>query len=129
MKSAREAAATAKDRASAANAVLYELNNEAKNVTAVLGEKTGVIGGAKDLAVDLQKRANEVANSATNKLSSIYGEILADDALLVALRHSKIKCFIIMCTEYCFPIYLINFLSNYASLQRLRRSTRRLSAA
>ncbi len=128
MKSAREAAATAKDRASAANAVLYELNNEAKNVTAVLGEKTGVIGGAKDLAVDLQKRANEVANSATNKLSSIYGEILAADALLIAFRLSKIKCFV-MSTEYCFPIYLINFLSNYASLQRLRRSTRRLSAA
>ena len=104
MKSAREAAATAKDRASAANAVLYELNNEAKNVTAVLGEKTGVIGGAKDLAVDLQKRANEVANSATNKLSSIYGEILAADALLVAFLLSKIKCFI-MSTEYCFPIY------------------------
>ncbi len=73
VKAAREAAAAAKVKASAANAVLYQLNNEFKNVSTSLADKTGLIGGAKDLAVDLQRRANELATSATNKLASIYG--------------------------------------------------------
>lgn len=71
--SAREAAAAAKERASAANAVLYQLNNEFKNVSRGLEAKAEAVGGAKDTAVDLQRRANELATSATNKLSSIYG--------------------------------------------------------
>ena len=54
--------------------VLYTLNNEFKNVSGILQEKSDAIGGAKDKAVDLQKRANELANSATNKMSSIIGK-------------------------------------------------------
>jgi len=45
------------------------LNNGFKNVSEVLAEKTGTIGGAKDLAMDLQKRANDLAAQASNKLS------------------------------------------------------------
>ena len=54
--------------------VLYTLNNEFKNVSGILQEKSDAIGGAKDTAVDLQKRANELANSATNKMASIIGK-------------------------------------------------------
>ena len=35
--------------------------------------KTDEIGRAKDLAVDLQRRANELATSASNKMANIYG--------------------------------------------------------
>ena len=35
--------------------------------------KTNDIGRAKDLAVDLQRRANELATSASNKMANIYG--------------------------------------------------------
>ncbi len=73
MKVAREVAAAAREVASGANAVLYKLNNEFKNVSTSLADKTGLIRGAKDLAIDLQRRANELATSATNKLASIYG--------------------------------------------------------
>lgn len=69
-----QAASAAKAKASSANSVLYQLNIEFKNVSAGLDEKTESIGEAKDSAVDLQRRANELATSATNKLSSIYGE-------------------------------------------------------
>ncbi len=79
---AREAAAKAKEKASAANAVLYQLNNAFKNVSATLDDKTRVIGGAKDLAVDLQKRANDLATSATNKLASIYGKVVSPVAAI-----------------------------------------------
>ncbi len=81
VKSAREAARDAKDQASAANAVLYRLNNEFKNVSSMLEEKTLSIGDAKDVAVDLQSRANSLANSATNKLSSIYGTVFAKNSI------------------------------------------------
>ena len=72
---AREAAGTAKEKASGANAVLYQLNNAFKNVTNGLQTKTLAIGNAKDRAVDLQKRANALATSSSNKLSSINGKI------------------------------------------------------
>jgi len=42
-------------------------------VSSALDEKSVTIGDAKDLAVDLQRRANLLATSATNKLASIYG--------------------------------------------------------
>ena len=38
--------------------------------------KTNDIGRAKDLAVDLQRRANELATSASNKMANIYGRLL-----------------------------------------------------
>ena len=37
--------------------------------------KTNDIGRAKDLAVDLQRRANELATSASNKMANIYGRL------------------------------------------------------
>ena len=46
-----------------------------KNVSEVLAEKTQTIGGAKDLALDLQKRANDLAAQASNKLSFLSGKI------------------------------------------------------
>ena len=52
-----------------------------KNVSEVLGEKTGTIGGAKDLAMDLQKRANDLAAQASNKLSFLSGKIQIDRML------------------------------------------------
>jgi len=66
---ATEAAMKAKAQADNANTELYHLNNGFKNVSEVLAEKTGTIGGAKDLAMDLQKRANDLAAQASNKLS------------------------------------------------------------
>lgn len=70
--SARDAAVAAKDLASSANAELYQLNAEFKNVSSSLEVKTNDIGRAKDLAVDLQRRANELATSASNKMANIY---------------------------------------------------------
>lgn len=63
----------AKKQAKEANSVLYQLNSEFKNVSSSLETKTSVIGSAKDQAVDLQRRANELATSASNKMSNIYG--------------------------------------------------------
>ncbi len=73
VKAAREAAASAKQKAFTATSVLYQLNNDFKNVSSSLEQKTKVIGSAKDQAVDLQRRANQLATSATNKLRSING--------------------------------------------------------
>ena len=78
--SAREAAEMAKDQASNANKILYELNKEFKNVSDSLESKTSVIGQSKYRAVDLQKRANELATSASNKMASIRGEMLVQNA-------------------------------------------------
>ncbi len=74
VKSATDAALKAKSQADKANTELYQLNNGFKNVSGSLVEKTAKIGGAKDLAVDLQRRANELAASATNKLAYLRGE-------------------------------------------------------
>jgi chromosome segregation ATPase len=66
---ATEAAIKAKAQADNANTELYHLNKGFQNVSEVLAEKTTTIGGAKDLAMDLQKRANDLAGLASNKLS------------------------------------------------------------
>jgi len=66
---ATEAALKAKTQADKANTELYQLNNGFKNVSGVLDTKTTTIGGAKDLALELQRRANELAAQASNKLS------------------------------------------------------------
>ena len=63
-------------QASSANAELYQLNSEFKNVSSSLDVKTNDIGRAKDLAVDLQRRANELATSASNKMANIYGRLI-----------------------------------------------------
>lgn len=71
--SATEAALKAKTQADKANTELYQLNSGFKSVIGVLESKTASIGGAKDLAVDLQRRANELAAQASNKLSFLSG--------------------------------------------------------
>lgn len=66
---AKEAALMAKAKADTANTELYELNKGFLNVDGVLNEKTAKIGDAKDVAVDLQRRANALAANASNKLN------------------------------------------------------------
>lgn len=69
----RDAATKAKNQASEDNTELYNLNLEFKNVSGSLDAKTSSIGSAKDLAVDLQRRASDLATSASNKLTNIQG--------------------------------------------------------
>ena len=71
---ATEAALKAKSQADKANTELYQLNNGFKNVSGALDTKTTTIGSAKDLAVDLQRRANDLAAQASNKLSFLSGK-------------------------------------------------------
>ena len=73
VESATDAALKAKIKANNANTELYQLNNDYKNVSGSLEEKTRTIGGAKDLAIDLQKRANDLAGQASNKLNYLSG--------------------------------------------------------
>ena len=68
-----EAAKDAKAKANQANNDLYLLNTGFKNVTDTLQEKTVTVTGAKDMAMDLQKRANALSNSATNKIANLKG--------------------------------------------------------
>lgn len=73
VKMAAKATATAKTKARSANGVLYQLNNEFSNISNGLQAKTVDIGSAKDLAVRLQERANDLSTSSSNKLASING--------------------------------------------------------
>ena len=68
VKSAQAAAEEAKTRAREAGDELYVLNDDFREVADTLQAKTASIGTAKDKAVDLQKRANTLANTASNKL-------------------------------------------------------------
>ena len=79
--SAREASSTANSKAKSANDILYELNVEFKNISTALEIKSNFIGNGKDLAMDLQKRANELATSASNKLASISGMMYSKKSL------------------------------------------------
>jgi len=72
VKSAQQAAEKAKLQARRAGDDLYQLNTGFKNVSTNLASKTNSIGAAKDKAVDLQARANKLANSASNKLTNLY---------------------------------------------------------
>lgn len=72
VKSAQQAAEKAKLQARRAGDDLYQLNAGFKNVSSNLETKTTSIGTAKDKAVDLQKRANSLANSASNKLTNLF---------------------------------------------------------
>ena len=76
VKKATDAALNAKSQADKANTELYQLNNGFKNVSGALATKTSSIGGAKDLALDLQRRANELAAQASNKLSYLSGKLV-----------------------------------------------------
>ena len=76
VKLATDAAIQAKTQADKANTELYQVNNGFRNVSGKLEIKGQSIGGAKDLALDLQKRANNLANFATNKISVIRGKFI-----------------------------------------------------
>ena len=68
-----EAAEDAKAKAQEANNDLYLLNTGFKNVTDSLEAKTSQVTVAKDKAMNLQRRANALSNSATNKLDNLKG--------------------------------------------------------
>ena len=68
-----EAAEDAKAKAQEANNDLYLLNTGFKNVSDTLQDKTREVTDAKDKAMDLQRRANLLSNSATNKLDNLKG--------------------------------------------------------
>ena len=76
VKSATDAAIQAKTQADRANTELYQVNNGFRNVSGKLEVKGQSVQGAKDLALDLARRANNLANSATNKISVIRGNML-----------------------------------------------------
>jgi len=69
--SAQKAADMASSKAEKAAQDLYVLNRDFGQVSASLKEKSGKIGSAKDRALDLQKRANNLAHSASSKLATL----------------------------------------------------------
>lgn len=71
VKKAQTAAEGAKAQASKANLDLYALNNKYRTVSESLTEKEAKIGSAKDQALSLQKRANALSNSASQKLANL----------------------------------------------------------
>ena len=71
VKSAKAAAEMAMNKANKANSDLYKLNTDFFEVSSSLAQKSGKIGSAKDRALDLQKRANNLANSASSKLANL----------------------------------------------------------
>ena len=89
--SATEAALKAKTKADKANTELYQLNNGFKNVSGTLEEKTVTIGGAKDLALDLQKRANDLAAQASNKLTYLTGKCVVCKISIIFYEFFKNK--------------------------------------
>jgi coxsackievirus/adenovirus receptor len=91
---AAEAAKDAKAKANQANNDLYLLNTGFKNVTDTLQEKTVTVTGAKDMAMDLQKRANALSNSATNKIANlkdIESEFESNERKLMSLSQELVK--------------------------------------
>jgi chromosome segregation ATPase len=71
VKSAQTAAEMAMNKANKASSDLYKLNADFFNVSTSLTAKSDKIGRSKDRALDLQKRANNLANSASSKLASL----------------------------------------------------------
>merc|ERR1712066_669803 len=71
VKKAQAAAEGAKSQASQANSDLYKLNSDFKNVSESLSSKEANIGTAKDRALNLQRRASTLSNSASQKLSDL----------------------------------------------------------
>merc|ERR1739838_1288747 len=58
-------------QASKANSDLYKLNSDFKNVSESLSYKESNIGSAKDRALNLQRRASTLSNSASQKLADL----------------------------------------------------------
>ena len=68
VKKAQTVAEGAKSLASKANSDLYALNSKFRTVSESLTQKEDKIGSAKDRALGLQRRANKLSNSASQKL-------------------------------------------------------------
>ena len=68
VKKAQTVADGAKSLASKANSDLYALNSKFRTVSESLTQKEEKIGSAKDRALGLQRRANKLSNSASQKL-------------------------------------------------------------
>ena len=68
VKKAQTVADGAKSLASKANSDLYALNSKFRTVSESLTQKEDKIGSAKDRALSLQRRANKLSNSASQKL-------------------------------------------------------------
>jgi len=71
VKKAQTAAEEAKIQATKANADLYALNSKYRTVSETLTGKEANIGSAKDQALGLQRRANALSNSASQKLDDL----------------------------------------------------------
>jgi len=71
VKKAQTAADGAKTLASKANSDLYALNSKFRTVSDSLAQKENKIGSAKDRALSLQRRANTLSNSASQKLADL----------------------------------------------------------
>merc|ERR1711936_1073295 len=70
-KKAQTVAEGAKRLASKANSDLYALNSKFRTVSESLTQKEAKIGSAKDRALGLQRRANTLSNSASQKLADL----------------------------------------------------------
>merc|ERR1719507_587916 len=71
VKKAQTVADGAKSLASKANSDLYALNSKFRTVSESLTQKEEKIGSAKDRALGLQRRANKLSNSASQKLADL----------------------------------------------------------
>lgn len=71
VKKAQTVAEGAKSLASKANSDLYALNSKFRTVSESLTQKEDKIGSAKDRALGLQRRANKLSNSASQKLADL----------------------------------------------------------
>merc|ERR1712088_342315 len=71
VKKAQTVADGAKSLASKANSDLYALNSKFRTVSESLTQKENKIGSAKDRALSLQRRANKLSNSASQKLADL----------------------------------------------------------
>merc|ERR1711976_398822 len=112
VESATDAALKAKIKANNANTELYQLNNDYKNVSGSLEEKTRTIGGAKDLAIDLQKRANDLAGQASNKLnylSDVETELEENETKLTKLQAELVQ----LSCEMLIHLRVIEYKSNF----------------
>ena len=101
--SATDAALKAKTKADKANTELYQLNNGFKNVSGTLEVKSGTIGGAKNLALDLQERANRLSNQASNKLEYLTGDLLTT----ILISYYIPSMYIELCSVQKFFEYII----------------------
>ena len=74
VRDSKVAADSAKKKAGEADKELYKLNTEFKNVGDNLDSTSRTIGNAKGIALNLQEKANKLANEFSRKLNQLQGE-------------------------------------------------------